>query len=515
MAYLLSIISTLEGTLPPNLGFLCEPYTSRNLLTPDKIGNIIPLPDQGSRSSHYKDPKGLYDVKTNLIKSIVHSSLGCNENTVTLAYRLYCVYRAFPDHLLKSALQELNQIHLLSAKKAHIRRQQPRRRLVLPMPYQFSATYIFTQMPDYPIQVYKEAKDFLINMHQFKDANGYYSLEKFEQGHNVGFSETIPHIDVKLLFEIPEEALRLNPQIEDHSELIKELAQRYLHLLKKKRVENDFETENVKGYTEQLQKSEERTIQRTVPNDAEITIEKVIEKVIKAYDCSDVKQRQALQKSIEADLQNLDTNPDDDDEEEESSNSEPLLSTAAGRFDREKNTLNAADSSKSTEKTSLFSTNENPFLPTLEEVMVGMMQSTVVGEKRKIPHITELSVLLSKGMFPEGTFDDDDERLDRLSKHFVMTFPTAKMHLLEDIEQNQFYEYFKNFAEDCIAVVDFIRNDHIVDNICSSEELIQEELEQRNNSQELLRWTRNIINFIDSKKDLGATIQEIKVFSLP
>lgn len=441
-----------------------------------------------------------------MIKSIVHSSLGCNENTVTLAYRLYCVYRTFPDHLLKSALQELNQIHLLSAKKAHIRRKQPRRRLVLPMPYQFSATYIFTQMPDYPIQVYEEARDFLINMHKFKDPNDYYSLEKFEQGHNAGFSETVPHFEVKLLFEIPEEALRLNPQIEDHSELIKELAQRYLHLLKKKRVENDFEMENVKRYTEQLQKTEERTVQRTVENDAEITIEKVIEKVIKAYDCNDVKQRQALQKSIEADLQNLDTNPDEDEEDEEAVKSEQFLSTASGRCDREKTADGPIPAA------ALFATSENQFLPTLEEVMVGMMQSTVSGEKRKIPHITELSVLLSKGMFPEGTFDDDDERLDRLSKHFVMTFPTAKMHLLEDIEQNQFYEYFKNFAEDCVAVVDFIRNDHIVDNICASEETILEELEEHSNSRELLRWTKKIINFISSKQDLGATVQEIKVF---
>lgn len=157
----------------------------------------MPLPDQGSgRCCYYKNPNGLYDIKTNLIKSIIHSSLGCNENTVTLAYRLYCVYRTFPDQLLKLALQELNHMHLLSAKKAHIRRKLPRNNLVLPMPYQFSATYIFTQMPDYPINVYQEAREFLNNICQFAKTNSYYILEKFEQGHNAGYSSFI----YKLIF---------------------------------------------------------------------------------------------------------------------------------------------------------------------------------------------------------------------------------------------------------------------------------------------------------------------------
>lgn len=307
----------------------------------------------------------------------------------------------------------------------------------------------------------------------------------------------MPHFNVKLLFEIPEEALHLNPQIDDHSELVQELAQRYLYLLKKKSVESEYETS-----TEQSENLNKVEAQRVVSSFPQITIEEVIEKVIKAHDCSDANQRQALQKSIETDLQHLDTNPDDEEEEDEVTllKQEHVLLNSSEK--KEQEAVSACDSSKSV----LFPTNEDQSLPTLEDIITGMMQDTVVGEKRKIPHITELSVLLSKGMFPEGVFDDDDEKLDRLSKHFVVTFPTAKMQVLENVEENQCYQYFKNFTESCKTYVDFIRNDH---NIDDSAEFIQK-LDVQVDS-ELYVFTREIINFVSCKQNLGATAAEIKV----
>lgn len=158
----------------------------RNLLTRENIKKVIPLPDAGSKNSYYKNSDGSTDIKLNLIKSVIHSSLSCSEYTVQLAYRLYCIYQTFTDQLLKAALQELNKIQLLSAKKAHFRRQEPRKKLILPMMYHFSSLYAFMQAPDYPIVAYEKAREFLMNIGRFVEGNDCESLDTFQQGHNTG-----------------------------------------------------------------------------------------------------------------------------------------------------------------------------------------------------------------------------------------------------------------------------------------------------------------------------------------
>lgn len=158
-----------------------EPIAT-NLLTSKTIKNVIPLPDPGVKESYYRDPVEQNEIKLNLIKSIIHSSLSCTEHTVTLAYRLYCIYQTFTDQLLKLSLQQLNKIQLLSAKKAHFRRQEPRKKLIMPMLYHFSASYAFAQAPDYPLVVYENAKQFLENLKSFTGS----TLDKFQQGHNTG-----------------------------------------------------------------------------------------------------------------------------------------------------------------------------------------------------------------------------------------------------------------------------------------------------------------------------------------
>lgn len=309
---------------------------------------------------------------------------------------------------------------------------------------------------------------------------------------------------------MPEEALRLNSQIDDHSELIKELAQRYLYLLKKKS-ETEFEpTTTNESNKETLQDMGFKKIVLTAP---EITIEKVIEKVIKAYDCSDLNQREALQKSIESDLQNLDPNPDDEEEEDENSQQQQQQQTEKSTNDKVEDKEKNTETLDELEKVYFSSaTKGDQNLPTLEEVMVGMMQNTIPGEKRKIPHITELSVLLSKGMFPKGVFNDDDEKLDRLSKHFVMMFPTAKLQVLEDVKTNEFYRFFKEFESDCKAILKRVENDHIFDDACATEDTLQNEFMLFiYNNHEMFKMAKRIIDFVIAKQEFGATGTEIKV----
>lgn len=289
---------------------------------------------------------------------------------------------------------------------------------------------------------------------------------------------------------MPEEALRLNPQIDDHSELIKELAERYLYLLKKKS-ENEFEA--ITNKTSSLSQQNNKKKFTLIPS--EITIEGVIEKVIKAYDCGDTNQKEALQKSIEADLQNLDTNSYDEEEDEEQITEQT----------KNEDVLTEERATSEMEKVNFFSNTlmDNKNLPSLEEIKCGMMQNTIAGQKRKIPHITELSVLLSKGMFPKGVFDDDDEKLDRLSKHFVMLLPIAKLQLCEDVESNEFYCYFKEeFKKNCKLVLERIQNEHILLNKCVFDE------------NEVNEEAKKLIHFINSKKEFGATANDIKVLKI-
>lgn len=155
-------------------------------MTVENVKKVIPLPDAGSKTSYYTTPEDAESIKFNLLKSVIHSSLSCTDYTVPLAYRLYCIYQTFTDQLLKVVLQQLNKIQLLSAKKAHFRRQEPRKKLILPMLYHFSASYAFMQAPDYPIVAYEKAREFLVNVGQFMEGSECESLDKFQQGHNTG-----------------------------------------------------------------------------------------------------------------------------------------------------------------------------------------------------------------------------------------------------------------------------------------------------------------------------------------
>lgn len=307
---------------------------------------------------------------------------------------------------------------------------------------------------------------------------------------------------------MPEEALRLNPQINDHTELIKELAERYLYLLKKKN-ENEFEqdqTDTNEPTTETSQENTETTFKRIVLKAPEITIEGVIEKVIKAYDCNDLNQREALQKSIEADLQNLDANDEDEDDEQVETTKKDTKKPG----NENENERNFDDI---TGKVNFFPTTmDSQTLPSLEEIISGMLERTIPGEKRKIPHISELSILLSKGMFPKGVFDDDDDRLERLSKHFVMLLPIGKLQVLENVHENEFYSYFKNdFERRCKTILEKIKKEFILEDQCPSEALIEIDLMQEFNSEEVLYKAKSLISFIASKFEFGATAAEIKV----
>lgn len=63
--------------------------------------------------------------------------------------------------------------------------------------------------------------------------------------------------------------------------------------------------------------------------------------------------------------------------------------------------------------------------------------------KRIVPYITDLSVLLSQGLFPDNEFNDEEEWLTRLQSHFKMKLPKPKLSFENDISDNELYRYFQ------------------------------------------------------------------------
>lgn len=454
---------------------------TKNFLTPENVTQIIPLPDKGSKTTIYKEPKEWDDLKINFITSVIHSSVGSSENTMTNAYRFYSIYKMFPEGVLKTAFDHFKQTQLISVKKSHVTKKQQRKSLIFPIPYQFSASYIYRQMTDYPMKAFEQAYDLVSRLEEFAQ---WVDGESLDQGHNLAYSEIMTCVNVNLMFETVEETLRLNPQIEDHSELIKVLAERYILLLKKKRAERTREASKKREDEKVIDKKNKRDV-------LEATIEGVIEKMIRAYDCGDDEQRQALQKSIDVDLQNLEGSPEE--EEEEQTTTEPT--------EKEKQTT----AFEPEDAPQVFSTNDNQNLPSLEEIMEGMMEGSIPGEKRKVPHITELAVLLSKGMFAEGEVEEDEELLDRLSKHFVMVLPKLKIQMPQDVKQKEFSRWVENIKEKSRMVIEHIKNDNVFDNLTPSESVIEEFLDK-----DAARLMNKLVSFIRCKQEFGATADEIK-----
>lgn len=62
---------------------------------------------------------------------------------------------------------------------------------------------------------------------------------------------------------------------------------------------------------------------------------------------------------------------------------------------------------------------------------------------RRVPYITDLSILLSQGLFPETKFNDDEEWLGRLHSHFKVNLPIPKLSFEEDMSSNTLYKYFQ------------------------------------------------------------------------
>lgn len=90
----------------------------------------------------------------------------------------------------------------------------------------------------------------------------------------------------------------------------------------------------------------------------------------------------------------------------------------------------------------LFNFEDFDEIPSLPEIKETMMDPTE-NPRRRIPYITDLSILLSQGLFPEPEFNNEEEWLSRLNSHFKVKLPKPKLSIQEDVDSNSLYKYFQ------------------------------------------------------------------------
>lgn len=442
-------------------------------LTPRNINKFTVKAEKPA--GFYFNPQNETDVMYDTLKSIMHSATAYPDNNVVLAFQLFRIYKTFPEMLLRQVSVALRDQQIIASKRRSVKKTREGR-IILPCPFQFSCTYIYSQITDFPVAVYKEAYEFHVKLN-CTEPIGKLSFEEtdaLEQGHNCGLSEMAMYIKIQCLFDIPKQTLVLNPDIDDHTELINELALRYQYFLTKKfNIEADQDAPPLSEAGPSLlsepgsppssegdppdKKRKVKPLEPPHHKKTCVTIEDIIQKVIKAYDCKDKNEKLQLEMAIQNDMQVMqnesnfdydeDIENDANDLEKQSSNInsdtvEPQLDNDSDD-DRNSDVCSIADSER------FFNCDESEEMPTLNEIKAGMMDSCE-NTTRKVPHITELYLLLSKGLFRESAqFDDEDEWLDQLNKHFVTVVPQSSFLVGENLKENAFY---RDMVEDHITV---------------------------------------------------------------
>lgn len=119
--------------------------------------------------------------------------------------------------------------------------------------------------------------------------------------------------------------------------------------------------------------------------------------------------------------------------------------------------------------------------------------------------ISELTFLMTRGLFPE--LDDDDE-LDKLNKHYVTKYPDCSYTVDEPVSHDDIYKTcYVDIVENSSKFLEEIRKQYLTKTFPASIEEVYRTLEPFGINESS---TDSLINFIKSKKGLGATSKELK-----
>lgn len=417
----------------------------------------------------YTDPKNIEDVTKDTIRAVVHCSMACKKNSVGWTFHLSQIYNKFKDELIRQTVMNLKKEQFFVINKSYEGKSLDNS---WPTPLKFSHVYNLMKSSTYTNEMFQEAFSVFVK-----------KLEADLESQNFIVCNEINTFweAISFIFEIPEMGIILNPEIDDHSEVIEELAKRFrLYLDKiyeKKNTGKNFGTTKDQDPSKELEldiekiKSKVRHLIFRVPylleGDLELYFKKMLESnnnleinnfiYLMIVDLKKFTETSNTTEEIRKFVEDVETSVEGGDKLlknlskvvfaiqtlHQLHNFDSDLEVAFGIWE---NDIWDEVRGRSEETSEVVKYNkyyacgmeecvkraqEGDF-PSIEEIKEGMMAEVGCGDDRKIPHITDLIMLLNEGRFPELDTDSD---IEKLKEHFVMQFPKLDQFVIEDLEQ--------------------------------------------------------------------------------
>ncbi|CAH1963347.1 unnamed protein product [Acanthoscelides obtectus] len=382
----------------------------------------------------FKEANTENDISRNSIKCVVLSSLLCATSPVLL----YKVYECFPDELIREAVDELSKSQIISARK---HRKKINAQIVWQIPYKLSNKFFFLLRTTYdPIT----ANDAYQALQLLKVPNEKRIIDwtpklasRIDYGRLLGFNEFFTVWDrLRFKFNIPESTVILNPDIEDHSDVVNEIAVRYQWKIKRmvqEKAEPDPDEDEIdqqSTHTDsdyqfsqtQYAKSQSKTI-TIIEDDMDVPetsldgdIDTIDRLKVWVSDCMKVERRSPSPEFFVDEGESERKSPATDDQDQEGRHPDREISVGGEKRYEKSDKIFKFD-----------------YVPSLKEIEEELMKVTPPDEERRIPYITDLAHLLNRDNFSESKMSDDD--LDKLKQHFVTQFSSLENLILDDIEQ--------------------------------------------------------------------------------
>ncbi|XP_063918803.1 uncharacterized protein LOC135134119 isoform X2 [Zophobas morio] len=535
---------------------LLDYFTSFDFFSDVNIADFEPLLQSCEDTTNaiiYTAPKTVEDITKDTIKSVVHCSMACRKNTSGWILLLSRIYKKFQDDLVRAAEISLKKhqffVHNKSAEVKTINNPWP-------SPIKFSHVYNVMKTPSYTPEMYKRGfKNFAALITRKTGAE----VPKFLECNELNsFWEKI-----NFVFDVPEMGIIMNPEIEDHSEVIEELAKRFqIYLDQIYRKNNGPQKSSLSSVDKESPHQVEKNIDEIkdevrhlifrVPYLLEGNLDMCFRKMLDSNSILEISNYiflmiVDLKKFAETSISVEDLRRFVDEIEDDVVDDHQKLMTSLSKIvfaiqnihqsqlEQDQSSFEEVfklweaevwdevriekDEDTSGGRKPLFTKNyasgmehsikqaqEGDF-PSLEEIKEGIMSEVANSEERKIPHITDLIMLLNEDRFPH--LDTDVETIERMKDHFVMQYPKLEEFVVEDLEQMMELDVIQKLTDDSIVEVVKQKTDNIV-GPCQLDRVIKY-IRSRGGSEDDVKVVEDMVNFIREKKEFGTSGRELKI----
>ncbi|XP_056639937.1 general transcription factor 3C polypeptide 1 [Diorhabda sublineata] len=494
------IMDILHGNIV-NINHLSEQnleYTEKNLIDIEK------------KVKKYKDAKDQEDIKKDVLKSVVHSSLCCKEGEVDLSIHLLKIYQNHPDLVVRAAVTELRETSTITRQKITNKKTK-----LWDTPFALSQYYIFSQYSTFDKTTAVEAYTTMLDI-VHNEGNGIQNREEGIQhkryGQLLGINEFFGYCDsIGFEFNLPQYTIALNPKIENHDELVHELALRFQIKLKSSQQDSneaEIDLEEEDDINDTVKISADQEIEKNVSEPSDLITPMDVDIEDTQINPLDLTIDHGIADTIDR-LKTWVTDRVKINDERRSPSPEFMLipSDIDESYGDDQNPSEDHIQEKVVAKKIKPREKQSKQIPSLEEIKAGMLELNTNNEERTIPYITELSDLLKENFSELKT----NVNVLALKEHFITQYATLNRILYED------YEYIKNhymikFIEDRTQnkkLWDRIESDIFIKDFLlmpNFEDLMRED----NATDEDILLANEIIQFAASKTLLGASAQELK-----